>query len=418
MPIYAGSDGGGSAARQHRRRGGRAGRLGIPAEDALGAASWRAREWLGWNAASTRARPPTSWSTTRPAGRPVGAAHARAGSCCGAASSADGRPVAGRCWSGRRLRRAADVPGDDQVVARPIVADGPRRYDACRRRCRRTERAGSTAAGPIRIVALPPPTRRVVERDVAVAGVEPRRPPSTRRSVELAGDAAQLDRRRPRAVGAPSRRRRPSVLTSGCAPRRPGARPWTGPTSREDDVLLGERRAAPRTGADAALDLVPSTISSRARRRTTAHRGRGWRRCGTAYGGWSCAYGGWCDRTAAGLPAGWRGGSACMLRERADSGGRRGCQRDRCSISARRRPVWQNVALSPARPDPLIRTRAAPIEEPDPVPTRCAAPHHTQLSRRHHRRGRQDPFEAPGQDPGAAVPHRRRRLAQEARRSR
>jgi len=23
---------------------------GIPAEDALGAASWRAREWLGWNA--------------------------------------------------------------------------------------------------------------------------------------------------------------------------------------------------------------------------------------------------------------------------------------------------------------------------------------------------------------------------------
>ncbi len=43
-------------------------------------------------------------------------------------------------------------------------------------------------------------------------------------------------------------------------------------------------------------------------------------------------------------------------------------------------------------------------------------PHPRQFLRRHHKRGRQDSFEAPGQDPGAAVPHRRRRLAQEARR--
>ena len=48
VPIYAGSDGGGIS-----RHGNIAGevealhRIGIPAADALGAASWRAREWLG-----------------------------------------------------------------------------------------------------------------------------------------------------------------------------------------------------------------------------------------------------------------------------------------------------------------------------------------------------------------------------------
>ncbi len=48
VPIYAGSDGGGIS-----RHGNIAGevmalhRIGIPAYDALGAASWRAREWLG-----------------------------------------------------------------------------------------------------------------------------------------------------------------------------------------------------------------------------------------------------------------------------------------------------------------------------------------------------------------------------------
>ncbi|WZH52746.1 MAG: amidohydrolase family protein [Nocardioides alkalitolerans] len=51
VPLYAGSDGGGVA-----RHGNLVGEvvalaaLGLPAYDALGAASWRARGWLGWNA--------------------------------------------------------------------------------------------------------------------------------------------------------------------------------------------------------------------------------------------------------------------------------------------------------------------------------------------------------------------------------
>jgi imidazolonepropionase-like amidohydrolase len=51
VPIYAGTDAGGVLP-----HGGIAGEVrelaayGIPAEDALGAASWKAREWLGWNA--------------------------------------------------------------------------------------------------------------------------------------------------------------------------------------------------------------------------------------------------------------------------------------------------------------------------------------------------------------------------------
>jgi imidazolonepropionase-like amidohydrolase len=51
VSLYAGSDGGGMS-----RHGNIAGEviamaaLGLPAEYALGAASWRAREWLGWNA--------------------------------------------------------------------------------------------------------------------------------------------------------------------------------------------------------------------------------------------------------------------------------------------------------------------------------------------------------------------------------
>lgn len=51
VALYAGSDGGGVS-----RHGNLAGeilamaRLGLPADYALGAASWRAREWLGWNA--------------------------------------------------------------------------------------------------------------------------------------------------------------------------------------------------------------------------------------------------------------------------------------------------------------------------------------------------------------------------------
>jgi imidazolonepropionase-like amidohydrolase len=51
VALYAGSDGGGVS-----RHGNLAGEvialaeLGLPADYALGAASWRAREWLGWNA--------------------------------------------------------------------------------------------------------------------------------------------------------------------------------------------------------------------------------------------------------------------------------------------------------------------------------------------------------------------------------
>jgi imidazolonepropionase-like amidohydrolase len=51
VPLYAGSDGGGIS-----RHGNLAGEviamasLGMPADYALGAASWRARAWLGWNA--------------------------------------------------------------------------------------------------------------------------------------------------------------------------------------------------------------------------------------------------------------------------------------------------------------------------------------------------------------------------------
>ncbi|GAB2450212.1 amidohydrolase family protein [Nocardioides hungaricus] len=51
VPLYAGSDGGGIS-----RHGNLAGEvvamasIGLPRDYALGAASWRAREWLGWNA--------------------------------------------------------------------------------------------------------------------------------------------------------------------------------------------------------------------------------------------------------------------------------------------------------------------------------------------------------------------------------
>lgn len=58
VALYAGSDGGGIS-----RHGNIAGEvialaeLGLPARDALGAASWRAREWLGWNATLTEGAP-------------------------------------------------------------------------------------------------------------------------------------------------------------------------------------------------------------------------------------------------------------------------------------------------------------------------------------------------------------------------
>ncbi|GAB3083602.1 amidohydrolase family protein [Nocardioides zeae] len=58
VPLYAGSDGGGVA-----RHGNLVGEvvalaaLGLPAYDALGAASWRARAWLGWNATLAEGAP-------------------------------------------------------------------------------------------------------------------------------------------------------------------------------------------------------------------------------------------------------------------------------------------------------------------------------------------------------------------------
>ncbi|HET7682633.1 MAG TPA: amidohydrolase family protein [Marmoricola sp.] len=58
VQMYAGSDGGGVA-----RHGNIAGEvlamhaMGLPADYALGAASWRAREWLGWNAALDEGAP-------------------------------------------------------------------------------------------------------------------------------------------------------------------------------------------------------------------------------------------------------------------------------------------------------------------------------------------------------------------------
>jgi len=51
VPLYAGSDGGG--VRKHGNIAGEVlamAELGMGAEAALGAASWQAREWLGWNA--------------------------------------------------------------------------------------------------------------------------------------------------------------------------------------------------------------------------------------------------------------------------------------------------------------------------------------------------------------------------------
>lgn len=51
VPIYAGTDAGGVL--PHGEIAGEVRELagyGIPVEDALGAASWRARQWLGWNA--------------------------------------------------------------------------------------------------------------------------------------------------------------------------------------------------------------------------------------------------------------------------------------------------------------------------------------------------------------------------------
>jgi imidazolonepropionase-like amidohydrolase len=58
VPMYAGSDGGGIA--RHGNLPGEVvamAQLGMSAEYALGAASWRARQWLGWNVALEQGAP-------------------------------------------------------------------------------------------------------------------------------------------------------------------------------------------------------------------------------------------------------------------------------------------------------------------------------------------------------------------------
>ena len=86
VPLYAGSDGGGVS-----RHGNLAGEviamvaLGLPAEYALGAASWRARAWLGWNADPGGGRARGLRRLRRePARRPVAAAAPARASCCAA----------------------------------------------------------------------------------------------------------------------------------------------------------------------------------------------------------------------------------------------------------------------------------------------------------------------------------------------
>jgi imidazolonepropionase-like amidohydrolase len=58
IPLYAGSDGGGITKHGNLPGEVRAmADLGMPAEYALGAASWRAREWLGWNGTLSEGAP-------------------------------------------------------------------------------------------------------------------------------------------------------------------------------------------------------------------------------------------------------------------------------------------------------------------------------------------------------------------------
>ena len=64
--------------------------FGMPAEYALGAASWRAREWLGWNATLDEGAPGRLRRLRpQPARGPLGAAPPERGSCSVAASSPD-----------------------------------------------------------------------------------------------------------------------------------------------------------------------------------------------------------------------------------------------------------------------------------------------------------------------------------------
>ena len=96
VPMYAGTDAGGVL--PHGLIADEV--LGLAdydfsARDALGAASWRAREWLGWNATLGRARPRTSWSTTATRSRTCRCSARRPGSCSAAGWSAETRSPGG-----------------------------------------------------------------------------------------------------------------------------------------------------------------------------------------------------------------------------------------------------------------------------------------------------------------------------------
>ena len=113
VPLYAGSDGGGSAGTATSpARSSRWSRSACRATYALGAASWRAREWLGWNAGPRRGRAGRLRRLRRrPAGGPLRAARPPA-SCC-----------ADRSWPERLTQARTAEPQDGGRRARTLCPD-------------------------------------------------------------------------------------------------------------------------------------------------------------------------------------------------------------------------------------------------------------------------------------------------------
>ena len=101
-------------------------------------------------------------------------------------------------------------------------------------------------------------------------------------------------------------------------------------------------------------------------------------------------------------------GSCCAARSWPEPG--------TCLIFAGRVNVAE-CTPSPVPVGPSQPSRSRPLELATRRPHRRSWPlTHTREPRRHHTRGRQDQSEAHGQDPCAVLPHRRRRLAHQARR--
>ena len=93
VAIYAGTDAGGVL--PHGLIGQEVLELatyGLTPADALGAASWRARSWLGSTTTWPRAPPRTSSSSTATRSRTSRCCRSRSGSCCAAPSSARWQP--------------------------------------------------------------------------------------------------------------------------------------------------------------------------------------------------------------------------------------------------------------------------------------------------------------------------------------